>query len=114
LNPAAIAYASGDKYIIKEYDSYTKYEQYAQFTYNDTISSQEVKFIITDPVQALGIYQNTDDRTVNLGILTVNTYYAPKSKFILTLDESNKNKNKDKITSISAKINKINLQDEIE
>lgn len=112
LNPAAVAYASGDKYIIKEYDSYTKYEQYAQFTYNDTISSQEVKFIITDPVQALGIYQNTDDRTVNLGILTVNTYYAPKSKFILTLDETNKTK--DKVASITTKINKINLQDEIE
>lgn len=119
LNPVAVAYASGDNYIIKEYDSYTKYEQFAQFTYTDTISSADVKFIITDPQQAFGIYQSSNSVTVNLGTLTTHSYTAPKSKFILTLASNNNskpvsNKVKANITHLTNKIENISLDENIE
>lgn len=113
LNPVAVAYASGDKYIIKEYDSYTKYEQHGQFTYTDTLSTSEVIFLITDPVQAFGIYQSTEDRTVNLGTLTINTYYAPKSRFILTLDTQSKIKDTNTST-IFKQIKDMNINEDYE
>lgn len=109
LSPVAVAYASGDNYVIKEYDSYTKYEQFAQFTYNDTITTPEVKFIITDPQQAFGIYQSSNSVTVNLGTLTMHTYSAPKNKFILTL-ATNSNNTKPAIKQLTNSFENINLE----
>lgn len=116
LSPVAVAYSSGNNYILYEFDSYTSESHHPQFPYSyiSPAPDSEVKFIITNPSQIFGIWQSTEVRpiseTISQGQLTINKYYAPKDKFILTLEDfDNRKKASTTINKLTDNIDKIHL-----